>query len=299
MRRIGFNGVEYALDWMSHLSTGIELPLLPGAVYVANSFPELTQRIGLLFTENLIITDSGTSHPELLNSLFEFGDQVYPVLVKEFLTRNSKTRGSAAFWHAELSKKRLEFDELPSSMPSAEVFAVALSETDSTVRALAAATFGGFLEHSTPYLESLIPLLADAECCEIVLEALGQLGGCANAALPDIILVGLRHHDAKTRCLAVKTIEMMSRTGFVGHMPQDVKFEAIPLLLSLIISDEPYFRKIAARCLGLLGTGPDVRAALANNIADPDASVCETATWALNRLPGNGALIPRPNLRQP
>lgn len=319
-RACSHNGVVYKLDWISHLETGLELPLLPGGLYQAESFPELWNRVCVLFTENVIVTKKGTSHPELLNSLVERRGELYPVLVERFLTSGREIRGFAAFWHGELSTAMLRaHDDLPEAMPSAEVFAAALEESDAWIRAMAASTFGGFLSHSQPFLPALILLLGDTECCEVVLQVFRDLGGCANEVLPHIVSVALHHDHLKIRDQAAETIKWLSEHGaYHGHISEDARSSAIdpllslvavegfpsaaaaqalvlldydkarliPVLIELLDSDDLRARQTAAKSLAVIGaaSGPLARAALEERADDPDPSVREAVAFALRRM---------------
>ncbi|MDC0935073.1 SUMF1/EgtB/PvdO family nonheme iron enzyme [Pirellulales bacterium] len=283
-RRSEFNGVAYELEWICHTPTGVELPLLPGGVYDAENLRYLSEQVEILFSGDVIVTLSGASHPELLNWLLSRNMEVYPALVGRFLTGDTRTRHSAAFWHAELSIKQLDGTDLPYAMPSAEVFHAALEEMDSEIRGMAAATFGGFSEHSQRYLPELIGLLKDSECCRITLETIGHIGGrTAGVAVPAILRTAAAHDDAGVREKAVETVEKMSWGGLFA-VSDEIKQQAVPILLSLMECDEDNARKTAARCLGLLGTGPDVHAALTDCLGDRAADVREVAQRALDRL---------------
>lgn len=319
-RTISHNGVEYQLDWLFHLETGEELPLLPGGLYDAESLWELVERVFALFYGDVLVTETGTTHPELFNPLVARRGEIYPLLVSRFLTGEPEMRQVAAFWYGELCLAIRDADEyLPTAIPSAEVFAAALAEDNQVIRRLAVSTFRGVLEHSKPFLPALISLLQDAACCSTVLEAFRELGGCANEALPHIAELALEHEDANIRELAIETINWLSEHGaFSGHMSADARQSAIhpllsltsrseflaavaaqalvclghdstgliPILLASLESDDSRARRTAAQCLGRIGMPSDcgIRVALEKQANDPDPSVREAVAFALRRM---------------
>ncbi len=275
-RKRTFNGVDYELDWISHKATGLELPLLPGGLYNADSFPESWADASKLLSENVIIIGDDTSHPELLTSLLHRGAELYPILVAHFLTGDRETRGSAAFWHAQFTNDiERTSDYLPDAMPSGEVFAGALREDDEWIRAMAATTFGRCFEHSKPYLPALAQLLHSDETCSVVLEVFRELGPFAYEVFPEIVKAALSQQDAESRAAAVETMTSLSeRFGFSDNISRAVRNAVIPPLL-LLITTEGLAAVTAVHILVLLGHNsqdllPVLHAALEGD--DPEAS---------------------------
>lgn len=319
-KKYALNGVVYDLFWIHHVRTGLELPLLPGGMYNDGSLRQLWDDVQLLFTEGVLVTANGTSHPELLNSLVARGSEVDPVLVAHFLTSNRETRAGAAFWHCELrsERERMTYD-LPQAMPSAEVFSAALQEDDEWICSMAALTFTAFGQHCRPFLPALTRLLENSETCAVILNVCQELGRFANHALPEIASVALNHDDPKIRRQALEAITSISKyDSFCEDMSQTAKSAAIPLLVSLtefqgfpsataaralvllghntshfvptllaaLDADDPKARETAAKTLAHIGpaAGEASLAALHRRATDSDPAVREAIAFALRRM---------------